>query len=360
MPTIDDIAEIAKVNKSTVSRALKDSYQISEAKKKEIKEIAFKIGYTDKKAAKNQRKRKNKTVGLIAPTFDRCNYYRNIIGSVERNSKKAGYALMVAQTNYCYEDEIYFLKLFSDKQVDGLLVCLYNKDQYKAHYEIIKKMISKPIIYIDTSLDLIDKSMVSIDYSLGVDLAIGYLHRLKHEKIIYLGQFMADQYKLGNYKNSMKKFGISFDDSCIYTGEENLEYGGYVRMKEVLKDHKPPFAMFVSHDTMASGAMKAIFEAGYSVPKDISMVSYGNNRESEYFPVPLTTISHPVEEMGQIAVNLLVNEIENPLGHSKQHILLKPTIIIRDSAMEYGHQNNQRKEEQEETNEKNKSTEKNS
>ncbi|MBT9778168.1 LacI family DNA-binding transcriptional regulator [Clostridium sp. MCC353] len=335
MPTIDDIAEIAKVSKSTVSRALKDSYQISEARKKEIQEIAFKIGYFDKKAVNQQKKRKNKTVGLIAPTFDRCNYYRNIIGSVERNSKKLGYALMVAQTNYCYEDEIYFLKLFSDKQIDGLLMCLYNKDQYKAHYEIIKKMITKPVIYIDTSLDLTDKSMVSIDYSLGVDLAIGYLHRLKHEKIIYLGQHIADQYKLENFKNSMKNYGISYDDGCIYTGEENLEYGGYVRMKEVLKDHKPPFAMFVSHDTMANGAMKAIMEAGYSIPEDISMVSYGNNRESEYFPVPLTTISHPVEEMGQIAVNLLVDEIENPMEKSKQHILLKPTIIIRDSAMEY-------------------------
>ena len=119
-------------------------------------------------------------------------------------------------------------------------------------------------------------------------------------------------------------------------------------MKEVLKDHKPPFAMFVAHDTMACVAMKAIFEEGYSIPRDISMVSYGNNRESEYFPVPLTTISHPVEEMGQIAVNLLVNEIENPLGNSKQHILLKPTIIIRDSATECRDQVNYDKEDQEE------------
>lgn len=334
MPTIDDIAEIAKVSKSTVSRALKDSYQISETKKKEIMDIACEIGYINKKAAKQQMKRKNKTIGLIAPTFDRCNHYRNIIGSVERNSKKSGYALMVAQTNYCYEDEIYYLKLFSDKQIDGLLMCLYNKNQYKEHYEIIKKMIGKPLVYIDTSLDITDKSIVSIDYTHGVDLAISYLRDLNHKKIIYLGQYIADQYKLENYKNSMKKFGLNVEDNFIYTGEENLEYGGYVRMKEVLKDHCPPFAMFVSHDTMASGAMKAIFEAGYRIPQDISIVSYGNNRESEYFPVSLTTISHPVEEMGQIAVNLLVSEIENPMERSKQHILLKPTMIARDSAME--------------------------
>ena len=330
MATLKDIAKIAGVNKSTVSRALDGIGGVGEKKRKEILKIADELGYNPDESAKVLAGKNAKTIGIILPELD-CNYYASVAGTIEMKLKERGYSLIIGQSGFRSEDELHYLKLFIRKKVDGIIFALYNTDVFMKQYEGIRKSINVPIVFIESSINLSDYGMIEIDNHYGVELAIEQFARSGFKRVGFISEYLSSKVRLPAFEDALRKFGIPIDRSLIKIGKERLEEGGYLRMKELIAQGSLPEALFASYDTMAHGALKALAEHGIKVPQDLSVIGFDNIRESPYFTVPLTTVAPPVIEMSEIAVGNLIEKIEKKENSAVQHISLKPKLIIRNS-----------------------------
>ena len=330
MTTLKDIARIAGVNKSTVSRALDGSGGVSEEKRNEIVKIANELGYIPDESAKVLAGKNAKTIGIIIPEID-CNYYASVVGTIEMKLKERGYSLIIGQSSFKLENELHYLKLFIQKKVDGIIFDLYNTVAFLEKFEGIKKSINVPIVFIETSLNLPIYDVIEIDNNYGVALVAEHFAKAGFKKAGFISEYLSSKVRLPAYEEALKNFGIPIDRSLIKIGKERLEEGGYLRMKELIAQGSFPEAVFASYDTMAQGALKALNEYGIRVPEDISIIGFDNIRESSYFTVPLTTVAPPVIEMGEMAVSILLDRIENKGSSFVQHISLKPKLVVRSS-----------------------------
>lgn len=331
MATLKDIAKLAGVNKSTVSRALDGIGGVGEEKRKEILKIADELGYIPDESAKVLAGKNARTIGIILPELD-CNYYASVVGTIEMKLKERGYSLIIGQTGFRYEDELHYLKLFIRKKVDGILFDLYNTDIFQEQFEEIKKSINVPIVFIENSLSLPEYGAIDIDNHYGVELAIEHFAKSGFKRIGFVSEYLSSKIRLPAFEDALRKYGIPVDGKLIKIGKERLEEGGYLRMKELIEQGDLPEAVFASYDTMAHGALKALAEHGIRVPQDISIIGFDNIREASYFTVPLTTVAPPVIEMGEIAVGSLLDKIEKKENSVGPHISLKPRLVIRNSA----------------------------
>ncbi len=169
------------------------------------------------------------------------------------------------------------------------------------------------------------------DYK-GVSIAIEYLIKLGHRRIAYIGD-MQSKLRLKPYIDTLNKNNISVHDDLIRLGEERFEEGGYERMSELLDLEELPTAVFASYDDVAIGAMKAIYERNLKIPEDISIIGLDNINVSSYLYRPLTTISQPLNEMGEIATRILLDKIGKK-NSAIQHVVLQPQLIIRETTGE--------------------------
>ncbi len=330
MATLKDIAKISGVNKSTVSRALSSSVGVSEEKRNEIVKIANDLGYIPDESAKVLSGKNARTIGIILSEID-CNYYASVVGTIEMKLKERGYSLLIGQSGFKFENELHYLKLFIQKKVDGIIFDLFNTETFVENFEVIKKSINVPIVFIETCLNMPAYDVIEIDGRYGMTQAIEHFVQCGFQRIGFISEYLSAKERLPDFEAALCKAGIPIDRSIIKVGKERLERGGYLRMKEIIAQGNLPEAMVLSYDTMAQGALTALSEHGLRVPRDVSIISFDNIRESSFFTVPLTTVAPPVIEMSEMAVKILLDRIEKHGSSFSQHISLKPNLVIRNS-----------------------------
>ena len=330
MVTLKDIASIAGVNKSTVSRALDGSPGVSEEKREQILKIADELGYVPDETARMLAGKNGRSIGIVIPEID-CNYYASVVGTIEKMLKEKGYSIIIGQSGFEFQNELHYLNLFIRKKVSGIIFNLYNTETFMEQYEKIKKIIKIPIVFIETSLSLNEYDVIEIDNNYGVGIAVEHLVRTGCKRIGFISEYLSSKIRLPAFEKALRNSGIPVDRNLIKIGKERLEEGGYLRMNELIAQGSLPDAVFASYDTMALGAMKAMAEHGILSPRDVSIVGFDNVRESSYFAVPLTTVSPPVMEMSGAAVKILLEKIENKEKAFVQHISLRPKLVERSS-----------------------------
>jgi len=245
MPTLKDIAKIAGVNKSTVSRAINGEAGVSEEKRKEIVRIAEQLGYVPDETAKILAGKNSKTIGIILPEID-CNYYASVVGTVEKELKKQGYSLIIGQSGFKYENELHYLNLFIRKKVDGIIFSLYNTEEFTREYDKLKSVMKVPVVFIESSIAIPDFNVIEIDNSYGINLAVEHLVESGCKTIGFISEYLSSKVRLPFYKEAMKKFNLPIREKLIKIGSERLEEGGYLRMKELIVGGNIPDGVFAS------------------------------------------------------------------------------------------------------------------
>ncbi len=328
MATLKDIARIAGVNKSTVSRALDGSPGVSEEKREAIRKIADSLNYVPDISAQVLAGKNAKAIGIILPEID-CNYYARVAGTIEAKLMEKGYTLIIGQSGFKLENELHYLKIFTQKKVDGIIFDLSNMEAFKERFKEIGKKIKTPIVFIETTLSLLDYDVIQIDNDYGVGLAIEYFVKTGKERIGFISEYLSSPVRLPAFEAALLKNGIPMDKSLVKIGKERREEGGYLRMEELILQGDLPEAVFASYDTMAHGALKALHDHGFKVPEDVSVIGFDNIREAGFYPIPLTTVAPPVVDMSEMAVRILLDRIERRESTFAQHISLKPKLIVR-------------------------------
>ena len=325
--TISEIAELAKVSKTTVSRVINKKPDVSPKTREKIEEIIRQYDFSPNAFASAILKKRSDTIAIIIPydeTYILFNpYYSDMIRGVSSEIKKYGYYLMLI-----YSNTTDYLAAIRQKRVDGIIML----SPGASHLEIIEQILQHGIPFVLSSrvygIDGVH-SIVTDDYG-GACCAVEHLVSLGHTKIGFINgpEILASSMeRLLGYKRVLEKAGIPFDENIVVNGDTSIE-SGYNITKQYLK--VPGLsAIFTGSDLMAIGAISAINEAGKSVPDDISLVGFDDMQFSSYLNPPLTTVRQHAFQKGSLAAGMLVSIIKDE--DVEQQIKMPVELIIRKS-----------------------------
>lgn len=325
--TIKDIARIANVSHTTVSRALNNSPFINEETKSRIEDIAKQLNYVPNYSAKSLVLDKSYNIGLFfstisqgtSPTF----FYETIKGI--SNVVKEKYNLVVKGI-----DDYNDFTLINNKRFDGIVLMSQSYSDNSFIYDVLQKKI--PLVVLNREIN--ESSIVNI---LAADRRGAYevvTHLIKngHSDIAIIeGKkgFEATIERKEGFINALIDNKLHISSDYIVEGNYTME-SGYSCMKKLLNVKKIPTAVFCSNDEMAVGAIKAVFEAGLNVPGNISIVGFDDNQLGAFMTPSITTVRRPISKISKIGAEELLNIIEKN-DCQRRKVYISTELIERES-----------------------------
>jgi len=331
--TIYDIAKALNISASTVSRGLNDHQGIREDTKKRILKAAHEMGYQHNIFARNLRKKRTNTIGVVLPRFNSY-FMSTVVAGMEKEANKAGYNLIVSQSQESVKKEITNISTMFNSRVDGLLVSLACDTVNSDHFNVFFKK-DIPVIFFDRVFKNQDYTSIVINnFKAGYD-ATAHLIEQGCKRIIHLGgnlksNVYADRFS--GYKQALADRGIAFNKKLIVINILN-EQAGIDTANRILAMDVIPDGVFASNDVSAVAIICRLKQAGMLVPDDIAVVGFNNNPVSTVVDPNLSTIDYPGQEMGKIAASTLIKKLNNKQTPDSNTIVLHHKLIIRQSSL---------------------------
>lgn len=311
--TMAELAKKCGYSKATISRALADDPRVKPETKAFIRGMAAKYNYHPHTIASNLAKRRTKTIGLMFPKAPRTiadPFFLEYLQGVSETFFQEGYSFLIPQVREQRENET-LQQLVSHGRVDGIILTepRINDDRIELLQEL-----QVPFVFLGSTTGE-DVSWVDGDNFAGAREGVHYLGSLGHEKIaIVTGEegLVSTQKRLLGYEHALKELGLPLDPRLIWSGDFTHQ-GGYQAVQDNLElvVKLGITAIFASNDLMAVGALQALREAGYEIPKQISVLGFDGIEIGKYLSPPLTTIQQPVYELGQEVARVLLRTIED-------------------------------------------------
>ena len=330
--TIKDIARMANVSHTTVSRALNNKSRIKNETKEKILAIAKELKYRPNFIARSLVMKKTKTLGLVITNIANP-FYTELAQGIEATVRGLGYNIIFCSTHSDLSTEKHYIDMLRSKGVDGIIFSSAHMDDPNI---LVLAEEAFPIVLVNrrTYHPIVREKVdyVGIDNILGGFLAVEHLIRLGHQRIGIIGGSSESSVgfeRLEGGKRALSTYGLEAMGDYFLEGDF-LKGSGYRGGKEFLKMAEPPTAIFATNDYMALGTYQAIVEEGQKVPENIALIGFNDIEFTAIKGVELTTIGQKKYEMGALAVKILVEKIEG--GESKpstKEIFLKPELIIR-------------------------------
>lgn len=301
--TMDDIAKIAGVGKSTVSRYFNGGY-IKEETKLKLKKVVDEYHYEPNAIAQSLKARYSKLVGIVAPCLDSVTSSR-VLMNMDQYLKEHGYTAIILNTNHDELRELTSIEQLSRMNVDGIILMATHVTM--AHQKIASTL-NIPILFVAQQYDL-GYSIVNDDYQAGYEVG-AYATGHGHQSICYMGVSQKDEAVGVKRKkgviDGLKEKGIESLDIL----EVDFSFEKAHQMATAYLQNKRPSLIICATDNIALGCLKAIQESGLSTPKDISLIGFGGYEISTYMSPSLTTIRFNNEETGQKAGATIIKLIE--------------------------------------------------
>lgn len=330
MATIKDIARMAGVAPSVVSRALNNKYGVKNETKEQILHIARELDYYPNTAARSLVTRKSETIGIVMADISEP-FYSLIIKGMEYVSNQTGYTLLFSNSFESLEHGRVLQKMVDAERVDGLVIVGSNIKEKNFVYRLIQREV--PFVLIERNFLDPRVNCIWSDNIKGAYNATKYLIDKGHFRIAHISgnlDFQVALDRLEGYKNALRDHNVPFFEELVTIGKFEWQ-DGYTAMKALLNYKPHCSAVFVSNDSMTYGAMQAIHEAGLKIPHDIAVVGYDDLQFSGLINPPLTTIRQPRFEMGQKAMEVMIDALQSA-NHKPTKICLETEIIVRNSA----------------------------
>ncbi|AUO10681.1 LacI family DNA-binding transcriptional regulator [Priestia megaterium] len=332
MTTIKDIARVAGVSVTTVSRALNGYSDVNEKTRQKIAAVAKELNYSPNTLARGLVMQKSKTIGLLVSGISResvkDNFTFEVLCGVNERASTLGYDLILFNTNTMMQREKTYTQLCRERRVDGAIIQgIKKEDPYLK--EVVESDI--PCVLVDIPVHSNSVGYVTTDNALGAKKAVEHLASLGHKHIGMINgheDAFVSQERLNGYREALKECGLSFRSEWVVSGDFE-EKKAEKAAREFLNRHKEVTAIFCASDLMALGALKACKELGLHVPKDISIVGYDNIVLASYSSPNLTTVGQEVYQIGYQAADLLIEMLEGKETNTKRYLDTK--LIIRES-----------------------------
>lgn len=328
--TLEQIAKLAKVSRSTVSRVINDDPRVSPETRSRVQAVVAQLNYHPNAAARGLAAGRNRILGLVIPAsvanVFSDPYHPIVIQGVASACNQHAYSVMLWLAEPEYERRT-ISQILHNGLIDGVLVASMLVDD-----PLLKALIDSklPFVMIGRHPSNNHVNYVDVDSFRAAHEAVSYLLRLGHRCIATITgprTMIAGIDRYEGYLQALRDRNIAPDPNLIATGDF-AEDSGYAAMQQLLP-HRPD-AVFAASDTMAMGALRAIREAGLRVPEDVSVVGFDDMPFAARADPPLTTIRQPIHRTGVIAAETLIDLITN--RDSQPHRIILPTeFVIRAS-----------------------------
>jgi LacI family transcriptional regulator len=332
--TIYDLAERLNLAPSTISRGLQDNPAVTAKTRKKIFDAATEMGYRFNTFARNLRKQKTNTIGVIVPRLNSY-FISDILAGIEKELNVSGYNMLISQSLELEENEIKYAAEMLQNRVDGLIVNLAANTRNLDHYkEYIRHRI--PLLFVDRVIEEDDFNKVVINNEKAGYEITSHLIEQGCTRIAHLtGNCMRNVYqerKLG-YERALAEHQLPKQQDLIFETDLTEESSIFVA-KQLLKMKSRPDALFVANDLSAVICMKVFKDAGLRIPEDIAVAGFNNDIISRISEPMLTTMNYPGEEMGKIAARHLVSQLNGEEDAALTNtIILKSQLMIRPSSL---------------------------
>ena len=330
--TIKVIADRADVSVTTVSRVLSrqaKEYRIGTKTEETVLRIANELNYEPNILARSLRLQQTYSIGMIVPDISNP-FFASIARYVEIESRKAGYSVMICDSQEDTEVEKDSIKVLGMRKVDGMIVCPVGKES-KYIEEISEKNI--PIVTVDRCFPKLNLSYVVSDNYNGSIQAVNHFVEKGHRKIAFiqgLSDSSVNNERLRGYRDAHERHNLPLNESFI-VGEDFGEKNGYIGAKILLNGPDRPTAIFGGSNLISLGAIRAISEESLKIPDDISIIAFDDQPYFDFLATPLTSVGQKKEELGKIAIKLLLSELNEENTTDKKKIIVPTELIVRAS-----------------------------
>jgi DNA-binding LacI/PurR family transcriptional regulator len=328
--TMIELARLANVNISTVSRALNDSPLVNAETKGQIVSLAQELGYVINVSARNLRRQSSDAIGIVIPMRRDSGqtisdpFFLEMVGAVSHAASRKGFDLILSVPDG--DPRLTERKLLQTGRADGLIIIgqAGHADRINAFGELNQK-----IVVWGGKLNGLEYTIVGSDNTLGGQMAGDHLIDAGRRKILFIGDKALPEVKLRfeGFLKAHAKAGLTHDESLIV----KQEFGGqetYAAVSQFVKSGKAFDAVFAASDVLAIAAMHAVRACGKSVPGDVAVVGYDNIGQSALTLPGLTTIDQNIKQGGEMMVDLLLSKLAGETVHSE----VTPTrLVVRGS-----------------------------
>jgi LacI family transcriptional regulator len=334
--TRDDVARTAGVSAATVSYVVNDGPRsVSAETRKKVLRAIEKLGYKPNAVARNLRRQRTSTIGLILP--DTYNpYFAEVARVVEQTALECNFTVVLCHSNYELERELQYVSLLQAERAAGVIWFPATKNAEPA------RRLSEygvPLVVLDRNVGGEKSSSVVADNFRGGYIATQHLIDLGHRRIGCISRpydLHHSQERVRGYREALEDSGIFIGNNYIVKGGFRLEEGRKATYKLLTMDFAPT-AIFAYNDIMAIGALRAAKEMNLRVPEDLSVVGFDDIPQSAFTCPALTTVRQPKDEMGKRGAEILFELINGEISSSKIDPPLDVELVIRESTASTSH-----------------------
>jgi DNA-binding LacI/PurR family transcriptional regulator len=330
--TIESIAALAEVSRSTVSRVLNNHPGVNPSVRQRVQQVIADHNYAPKAAARSLASSRTDTIGLLIPRSAAVSlsdpFIESMIQSIFEAAAQQRYFAMLAMLTADMEPAFYH-RILRSRHFDGLIMFSSDIDD-----PILPLLIKDggPLVLIGRHPYFVNVVSVDVDNREGAREAVAHLIGLGHRRIGLINgqmQMEAAQARRDGYKQALLEAGVPIDAELMVDGFYS-DSASYTAMQTLLDLYEPPTAVFAASDGMAIGAMRAIFDRGLRVPDDVALIGYDDLPLAARANPPLTSVHQPIADMGAHAVRVLVEQIRRQ-GPATS-VRLPARLVVRESS----------------------------
>jgi LacI family transcriptional regulator len=333
--TLKDIARELEVSISTVSKALKNSEEISRDTKEKVQAFAKLYNYKPNNIAISLKNKRTKNIGVVIPDIVH-HFFTTVIRGIEKYANAKGYNVIVCLSEESFDKEVINMEMLANGSIDGFIMSLSSETQQKGDYNHLKEVTEQgiPVVLFDRITNEIDCDKVVIDDEFGAYMATQKLIEQGRKKIALISTddyLSVSKARTIGYKKALIDSGLGVNESRILKlpTMEMDEKG----IKDFFEDHPDVDAVLCVNEIFAVYSMRLAQEKGLKIPEDISFIGFTDGFLSKYAYPSLTVVAQHGEKMGEISAQMLIDKVEGEKEEEEtfQTKTLEPTLVIRDS-----------------------------
>ena len=333
-----DIARDLGVSVMTVSKALRHHTDISEKTRARVLARAQKLGYQPNWIARSLVTQRTHMVGLVIPDLMHS-FFAEVAKGVTQKFQPLGYQVVISNSDEDPELEESQIQLLLARRVDGLIIASAYSNGKNGLFETMHSR-QVPYVLIDREPTGLEANFVGVKNDQIGALATNHLIEQGCRRIAHIRgpEISTAIGRIEGYRRALEKAGIEPRSGYIVSGHHHDERG-YAAMRQLLQLNPRPDGVFCFNDPVAAGALKAILEAGWSVPGDIAVVGVGNVHYSDQLRVPLTTVDQCSLATGERSAEMLAQCIQaekTEKGLPAERVYLSPSLVVRESSLRNG------------------------
>lgn len=330
--TIKMLAKELQLSKSTVSKAIRDSHEISKETKLRVNELVEKLDYVPNPYASSLRRRNSKTIGVVIPEVV-DSFFAQAINGIESVAVEKGYHVLIYLTHESFDKEKTILKDFESGRVDGVLMSVSRETTNCTH---INNLMNKgvPLVFFDRVVDEIETAKITTNDYESAYQATQHLVKKGCSQILFLSFstiLSISSKRLTGYRDALNDNRIKVKENNILTFNNDPK-SDYLLLKKKLQSPKRADGILASVEKLAVTIYQACTDLQLSIPGDIQVISFSNLDTASFLNPPLTTIVQPAFEIGKTAAAILMKALlRKKFELQKEDIIIPSTLMLRRS-----------------------------